>query len=258
MQSGASEHLVKGMRMRRPTVNVHLAPTPLSARPDTDEFPSLPTGQASARETERMIQEEETKLVHRVFLGTAAEQPKMVVFAGIDRGNGCSRICRRTAELLARISSGSVCLVEAAIRSKAPCDGANSLSLGRVGSSPPDTSVRTYIHPLETANLWTAPREALTSSSDELGFDGLRDRIEQLRKEFDRIVVAAPPLNLGGEAVALAQVSDGLVLIVEAEATRPQTAQHVIRNLREAGVKVLGAVLNNRTFPIPEKLYRRL
>jgi Mrp family chromosome partitioning ATPase len=102
-------------------------------------------------------------------------------------------------------------------------------------------------------------REALApSSSDAIGFDDLRSRVEQFRKEFDRILIDAPPLNLHGDGVALAQVADGLVLIVEAEATRRQAAQNVIRNLREAGVKVLGAVLNNRTFPIPEGLYRRL
>jgi len=32
----------------------------------------------------------------------------------------------------------------------------------------------------------------------------------------------------------------------------------VMESLRAAQIKVLGAVLNKRTFPIPESLYRRL
>ena len=41
----------------------------------------------------------------------------MVIFSGIDPGNGCSWICAHVAEILASQKLGSVCLVDANLRS---------------------------------------------------------------------------------------------------------------------------------------------
>ena len=57
-------------------------------------------------------------LVQRIFLQRTEEPPRMVVFAGIDHGNGCSQIAASVAETLAGNASGAaVCLVEANFRS---------------------------------------------------------------------------------------------------------------------------------------------
>jgi Mrp family chromosome partitioning ATPase len=53
-------------------------------------------------------------------------------------------------------------------------------------------------------------------------------------------------------------LTDGFILVVEANATRREAALQVAENLRAANVRILGAVLNQRTFPIPEKLYSKL
>jgi Mrp family chromosome partitioning ATPase len=68
----------------------------------------------------------------------------------------------------------------------------------------------------------------------------------------------APPLTRYADALTLGQLSDGLVLVLEASSTRREAAIKVSENLRASHVQVLGAVLNKRTFPIPESLYRKL
>ena len=60
------------------------------------------------------------------------------------------------------------------------------------------------------------------------------------------------------DAALLGQTADGVVLVLEANATRWRTARKAKQALKDANVKVLGTVLNNRTFPIPEKIYRLL
>jgi Mrp family chromosome partitioning ATPase len=45
---------------------------------------------------------------------------------------------------------------------------------------------------------------------------------------------------------------------VEANHSRRDTVRHAKEQLEGAQVRLLGAVLDQRTFPIPEKLYRRL
>jgi protein-tyrosine kinase len=48
------------------------------------------------------------------------------------------------------------------------------------------------------------------------------------------------------------------VLVLEANSTRRVAARKAKQALEAANVRVLGTVLNNRTFPIPEKIYRLL
>jgi Mrp family chromosome partitioning ATPase len=48
------------------------------------------------------------------------------------------------------------------------------------------------------------------------------------------------------------------VLIVEANRSRRETVRRAKGQLETAHVRILGAVLDQRTFPIPEKLYRWL
>jgi len=45
---------------------------------------------------------------------------------------------------------------------------------------------------------------------------------------------------------------------LESNLTRRETARAVKENLAAANVKILGAVLNNHTFSIPETLYKKL
>jgi succinoglycan biosynthesis transport protein ExoP len=58
--------------------------------------------------------------------------------------------------------------------------------------------------------------------------------------------------------VGLGQLTDGLVLVLEANSTRREAALRITENLNAAHVQILGAVLNKRTFPIPGPLYSRL
>src|SRR5215467_4168634 len=55
----------------------------------------------------RMAQEECLKLVQRIFL-SSANTPRAVVFAGVDAGVGCSRICVETARILAANTSSPI------------------------------------------------------------------------------------------------------------------------------------------------------
>ena len=72
------------------------------------------------------------------------------------------------------------------------------------------------------------------------------------------MLVDAPPLNQYADGSILGQIADGVVLVLEANSTRRESALKAIEALRGAQADVLGAVLNKRTFPIPESVYRRL
>ena len=88
--------------------------------------------------------------------------------------------------------------------------------------------------------------------------DDVQSWISGLPAEFAHVVISAPPVGLYADAALLAREADGVVLVLEANATRWRTARKAKQALKAPNVRVLGTVLNNRTFPIPEKIYRFL
>jgi capsular exopolysaccharide synthesis family protein len=203
--------------------------------------------------------EESLKLVQRLFLPQRAKGPRAVVFAGIDRGSGCSRICGETASVLAENNPGSVCVVDADLRAPSlPQFFGVTNHRGLTDALFNEGSIRSFAKQVRRDNLWLLSCGSLAMDSRNiLNSKDVQVRFAELRNEFDYILVDVPPVNQYADAIALGQIVDGLVLVVEANSTRKESALKAIESLRVAQVEVLGAVLNKRTFPIPELLYRR-
>jgi capsular exopolysaccharide synthesis family protein len=210
--------------------------------------------------TGKWANDEALRLVQQVFLLQAQDPPRAVVFAGIDHGNGCSLICAAVAETLAKNAHGRVCLVEANLRSPAlPGILGVPNHFGLTEALLRDAPVSTFTRQIGQENLWLLSAGTLAVDSPNLlTSDLLKIRIEELRAEFDFLIIDTPPLTRYSDAVVLGQLADGLVLILEADSTRREAASAVAENLRSVKVPILAAVLNKRTFPIPEKIYSRL
>jgi Mrp family chromosome partitioning ATPase len=56
----------------------------------------------------------------------------------------------------------------------------------------------------------------------------------------------------------MAQSADGMILVLSAQKTRRIAARKIKDVLDAAHVRVLGTVLCDREFPIPERIYRQL
>jgi Mrp family chromosome partitioning ATPase len=216
--------------------------------------------EADGMDLDQLAAEEALRLVQRVFLLQAQEPPHMVVFAGIDHGSGCSRICVRVAETLARNIRGSVCLLEANLRSPAlPEMFGTTNHHGLTDALLQDGPIRLFAKLVRGDNLWLLSSGVLAAdSANLLNSERLKTRFVELRKEFDFVLIDAPPLTRYADAIAIGQLAEGLVLVLEANSTRRESALEVTNTLRSAQIQVLGAVLNKRTFPIPESLYHRL
>jgi Mrp family chromosome partitioning ATPase len=72
-------------------------------------------------------------------------------------------------------------------------------------------------------------------------------RSADLRSAFEYVIVDAPPVGHYPEATALAQASDGVVLVIEAGSTRRRAARAAVENLRASGIAVLAVVLNKQS-----------
>ena len=183
--------------------------------------------------------------------------PKVVLFAGAESGSGCSSICAGAAEALAAHVEDPVCLVDSNLRypSLHMCLGVeNAKGLGEalVNTEP----VREYVRRPPGDGPWLLS-SGLNSSAVAGGMNSSRlaSRIAELRQEFRYILMDSPPVNLYSDAIALGQSADGVVLVLSANSTRKEAGRKAKESFEMAGSRVLGAVLNNRTYPIPQSIY---
>jgi capsular exopolysaccharide synthesis family protein len=199
-------------------------------------------------------------LVQRVFLPQTQDSPRMVVFAAVDHGSGCSQIAASVAQTLAGKALGAVCLVEANFRSPAlPRMLGTTNYQGLTSALLEQGSIHSFVKPVCNSSLSLLSSGPIAADSPNLlASDRMKTRCAELRERFDFVIVDAPPMARYTDAIALGKLCDGIVLVLEAGSTRRKAARMVVETLRRCKIEVLGAVLNKRTFPIPERIYSKL
>lgn len=231
-------------------------PAPLLQRDDEMLLGLSPT----ALDMDEKQRDEIIKFVQHVFLVPGAEAPRTVVLSGTEVGNGCSWICCRAAEILATQVRGPICVVDANFRSPGLHRNfgvENHHGLSDALGNP--ESIRDFVRPLNQKNLWLLSCGANPANSAGLLLSYyVRLRLGELRQYFEYVLVDAPAMSCGSEGIVLSRAADGVVLVLKANASRHEGARRAIQDLHNAGAKVLGAVLNQRTFPIPQMIYNKL
>jgi Mrp family chromosome partitioning ATPase len=210
------------------------------------------------RESEHVLNglphEDLLRMAQVVFLSENVATPRVVLICGVDEENGSSQICAELGRTLALSSERNVCLVDGDVRSRRlsktfdlhrPHTGSTSLQENCVQQAP---------------NLWVTAANTFDPCNGGVlpSTNLLRKAFTDLRKRFDFVLLDAPGVNAHGDASGLAQFADAAILIIEASVTRKQAALKAKAALESVNVRLLGTVLNNRTFPIPAPLYRKL
>jgi capsular exopolysaccharide synthesis family protein len=79
-----------------------------------------------------------------------------------------------------------------------------------------------------------------------LGSARLEQVINQLRNQYDIIIIDSPPILAVTDATLIARVADGIVLIVRSALTRRDQLKKTQKNLLPFKDKILGIVMNDR------------
>jgi hypothetical protein len=82
--------------------------------------------------------------------------------------------------------------------------------------------------------------------------------LAQLRERFSYVLIDCPSLKESTEVLALAPLVDGVLLVVEANRTQKTQVAYLESTIDSAGGKILGHLLNKRTYPIPEWVHNKL
>lgn len=210
--------------------------------------------QAGEWNPEDFAREQLRGLVRQVFFSNVVRPVRQVVFSALDPETDVKSICRRVGEALALETVGSIGVVGE--YPQVLQDGATYQAEMK------DHSTRDGGLPLRQAvtrvrgNLWLVP--AARTNGNRITTAWLHSYLGEVRREFEFSIVEAQPTGASNEATAMAQFADGIILVLSADHTRPILARQIKEKLERAQARILGTVLIDRVFPIPERIYRRL
>jgi protein-tyrosine kinase len=196
-------------------------------------------------------------MVHRLFLMEPFGAPRNVVFSSCETNDSATNVAAWAGEILAEHSrSGNVCIIDgnprmAALHERFGLKNGRGLSNTLLdGGFPRDTLQRV------AANLWFMRSGTLQVPAAERAYADhqvLQSRMAELAAEFNYVLVGAANVALYPEALMLARVADGVVLVVEADITRWQAVEACKQSLQQAGAVLLGAVLNRKPLLISSR-----
>jgi Mrp family chromosome partitioning ATPase len=209
---------------------------------------------------EGAVRDEVVKLVHNLFVVPGAKAPHRVVFTATESGAGCTWVTARAAEILASQVHGSVCVVDCNLRSPSLHQQFGTPNhIGLSDALQQGDPIRRYVQRLSRSNLWLLSSGSGSENWHELmASNRLQGRLAELFGEFQYVLIDAASFNTCNDGAVLGRLTDGVVLVVRANTSRREIALKALQELQAANLPVLGAVLNQRTFPIPEKIYKLL
>lgn len=206
---------------------------------------------ASGWSPEAFAQEQIRGLVRKVFFSNAARPVRQLVLSAVEPDTNVRSICRRVGEALAQETLGHVAVVGEDWRALRDLEHESrgeeqaafpGMPLHRIGSR-----VR--------GNLWLVPGAA-SGTQDTTA--SLHSYLGEVRREFEYSIVEGRSAGESNETAVMAQFADGIILVLSAQRTRRATAYKIKEMLEGAQANLLGTVLSDRLFPVPEAIYRRL
>lgn len=196
---------------------------------------------------EQFANEQIRGLVRQIFFSNAAQPVRQILFTSAGHETDVMQLCRQVGETLALEVKGNVAVLNR---------GVPILEEAGHEETKPGTALKDVAKRVK-GNLWLL-NEISPATNRGPTNSALYSKLCELRAEFEYSIVEAPPAGLSSEAVALGQLTDGIVLVLAAHKTRRAAARKIKETLEDAHSRILGIVLSERTFPIPAALYRRL
>jgi len=225
----------------------------------SETTPELVQERSSAPQHSEEFETEQLRgLVRQVFFPGWPRPARQVVLSSLDDRVETASTAVRIGRAMAAEIPGNVGLIEVA-----PFGDIEGTIFGRSTPEQTDSDQRPAVLRKSSRqilpNLWLVPCHAFLAEHHKgLSASWLRGRLSELRLEFDYVLINAPPVNRSSEAALLGSLTDGIILTITANVTRRIAAQKSRSTLRQANARLLGTVLCERTFPIPERLYRKL
>jgi Mrp family chromosome partitioning ATPase len=178
-----------------------------------------------------------------------ADDGMVLCFTSAQPGEGVTHVVRALANELGIQAPERVARVD--------------LAYLQTGALPAPGSTAMTLRPIQDDGFDAQADPAPTSKSElQVNWHGSRqyrrNRINELRSQFDYVLIDCPSLRTSGDVLGVASLVDGVLLVVEANRTQTNQILHAERQIETAGGIIRGHILNKRKYFVPQWLYRRL
>lgn len=181
-----------------------------------------------------------------LLMSRAGKPPQVVLVMSGSPGEGKSTTCLNTAAAFA-IRGDRVLFLDADLRKPhAHClfRCANDVGLSNCLTSETDFREALQRHPnIESLKLLPAGPNA-PNPAELLGSKRFASLLEELRRHFDFIFIDSPPVLSISDALSLAPLADGNVLVLRSKSTSKRMLRGCLARMRASNSLPLGIVLN--------------
>ena len=199
-------------------------------------------------------------LINRLHLPGGEGLPARVALTSALRGEGVTYMTRSLGSVIAYDLERTVAIVDLNWRDppSSEADAAESPPPTLAAAVEDGLDVTDIIHPTANPRLSLVPpgavarprRPAMAASR------ALEDVIDKLAQQFDHLLLDLPPVLAASDAVNLAQLAEGVVLVVQQGVTSTTQVEAAIAEL--GGREILGVLLNRADSSIPPRLRKML
>ena len=171
--------------------------------------------------------------------------PKVIVVTSYSAHEGKSTTCANLAIVLAQAGKSTL-LVDGDLRSPAVHKMFELRNIqGIVDVLIQDRDLQEVcLEPLPGLKVLTAGPPPY-NPAELVGSQRYGDFLSRARREFEYVLIDAPPVGAVSDALTLAAQGDGVLLVLDAQNTRKRNVQQAMRTLEAVGANVFGTVMNN-------------
>ena len=192
-----------------------------------------------------VIAESYRSLRTALLLSRAAERPRSLLFTSATRHEGKTATAVNSAIMFAQMGLRTV-LVDADLR-RPRCHKVLSLEkdLGLTEVLTGHVTLDQVARATPTEHFYFIGSGSLPPNPAELlGSAKMREIVEALSRDYDCVVFDSPPVMPVTDAVLVAGIVDGVVIVVDSQRTAKQLIREVRTKLVNFNAKILGVVLN--------------
>jgi succinoglycan biosynthesis transport protein ExoP len=94
--------------------------------------------------------------------------------------------------------------------------------------------------------------------SELLDSEAMSEFLLKMKTQFDHIIIDTPPIVSVTDAGIIGSQADGIIMVIQAGRTQRGIVKRAVELLEQAHAKLLGHVLTNIEYHLPEYIYRYL
>jgi Mrp family chromosome partitioning ATPase len=196
-------------------------------------------------------------LVQKLFRKPGNPAVQCVLFLDCIETSGGSSVCVRAARKLAGQVKDRVCIVDTNIDHPSVHQFfGKENQVGLIDAILLARPAEAFATRVQEGNLWYLATGSSRQKNQTRFFTNpaLSSSLKQLRSVFKYLLIVAPSLSSKHELTAVAEATDGVVLVVTSSGVAANTALNAKTRLRSANVRLLGMVINQSQAPLFQSL----